>query len=127
MNKLLSFCKNLENGIIFITFVKTYHMEQNTILEKTDGDKPRQSETISELAHRHLRDPNHVTTDEELRNVNMGFNTNDASLKLDDAAAKLDEEERADGHHFEEEKDRDDAGRLPGEKKIIVSPWNLTR
>ena len=101
-------------------------MEENTTPVKPDGDKPPQSETISELAHRHLRDPNHVTTDEELRNVKMDFDTDDARRQLDDAAAKLDEEEKADGSHFEDEKDGDDDDKLPGEKNIVVTPWNLT-
>lgn len=33
--------------------------------------KKRKGETISELAHRHLRDKNHTTTDEELRNATV--------------------------------------------------------
>ncbi len=100
-------------------------MEENTIPVKPGSDKPPPSETISELAHRHLLDPNHETTDEELRNVKMGFDT-DAGHQLDDAAAKLDDEEKADGSHFEDEKDSDDEDKLPGEKNIVVTPWNLT-
>jgi hypothetical protein len=33
-------------------------------------------ETISELAHRHLKDPNHTTTDEELRNATVELTEN---------------------------------------------------
>ena len=42
------------------------------------------SETISELAHRHLKDEKHTTSDEELRNAKVEFSedadTSDESL-----------------------------------------------
>jgi len=38
------------------------------------------SETISQLAHRHLRDRNHTTTDEELRNARIEINDGDGSF-----------------------------------------------
>ena len=33
--------------------------------------QPVEGETVSELAHRHLQDENHVTTDEELSNAKL--------------------------------------------------------
>lgn len=46
---------------------------QNEQAFLSENVKPRKgkSETISELAHRHLRDENHTTTDEELRNATV--------------------------------------------------------
>lgn len=42
--------------------------------------EPTRTETISELAHRHLRDKNHTTTDEELRNARIEL-SNMSSVK----------------------------------------------
>ncbi len=44
--------------------------EQTSLSENVKPGKGK-SETISELAHRHLRDENHTTTDEELRNATV--------------------------------------------------------
>ena len=48
------------------------------------GKETAKSETISELAHRHLKDEKHTTSDEELRNATMEFSedadTSDRSL-----------------------------------------------
>lgn len=40
------------------------------ILKETPS-QPVEGETVSELAHRHLQDENHVTTDEELSNAKL--------------------------------------------------------
>ena len=40
------------------------------ILKETSS-QPVEGETVSELAHRHLQDENHVTTDEELSNAKL--------------------------------------------------------
>jgi hypothetical protein len=45
-------------------------------------------ETISELAHRHLRDQNHTTTDEELRNAT--FEPSDSELPEDTSLFEVD-------------------------------------
>lgn len=45
-----------------------YH-EKNNMTQKDN-----KSETISELAHRHLLDENHTTSDEELKNARIEFN-----------------------------------------------------
>ena len=44
--------------------------KQQPLPENTNPRK-RKGETISELAHRHLRDEKHTTTDEELRNATV--------------------------------------------------------
>lgn len=44
---------------------------EQTSLSDNATPKKGKSETISELAHRHLRDENHTTTDEELRNATV--------------------------------------------------------
>ena len=36
-----------------------------------NATEKRANETISELAHRHIKDRNHTTTDEELRNAKI--------------------------------------------------------
>lgn len=48
--------------------------------------KAAQSETIAQLAHRHLLDPKHTTSDEELRNARIEFNED-----FDTPQAKLSE------------------------------------
>jgi hypothetical protein len=52
--------------------LKTYTMQH---LENTPSDnlepKEERNETISELADRHLKDENHTTTDEEIRNAKL--------------------------------------------------------
>ena len=37
----------------------------------TNATDQRANETISQLAHRHIKDRNHTTTDEELRNAKI--------------------------------------------------------
>ncbi len=56
---------------------------QNKQTPLPENSKPKKSkgETISELAHRHLRDEKHTTTDEELRN---------ATVELSDSAEPQD-------------------------------------
>lgn len=44
---------------------------EKTSLSENVNPRKGKSETISELAHRHLRDENHSTTDEELRNATV--------------------------------------------------------
>ena len=49
-------------------------MQENIDANKSP-EKKELGETISELAHRHLQDPNHKTTDEELRNARIELST----------------------------------------------------
>ncbi len=44
---------------------------KQTPLPENTNPKKGKAETISELAHRHLRDEHHTTTDEELRNAKV--------------------------------------------------------
>jgi hypothetical protein len=44
---------------------------KHTPLQENIKPKKGKGETISELAHRHLRDEKHTTTDEELRNATV--------------------------------------------------------
>lgn len=92
-------------------------MKNNSTATPSGDDKQPKQETASELAHRHLLDPNHVTTDEELRNVSLEFRDEDAEKQLDEAA-------KADGVEIENDDDED---KLPGEKDIVVTPWNLSK
>lgn len=43
-------------------------------LVNNDTQTPAKGETISQLVRRHIRDKNHTTTDEELRNARIEFN-----------------------------------------------------
>jgi hypothetical protein len=54
-----------------------YYPTQNSITPTTG-----KSETIRELAHRHMLNENHTTTDEELKNARIEFDDNfDTSFK----------------------------------------------
>lgn len=53
------------------------------LLSKTNHQRAKKGETISQLAHRHLLDENHTTTDEELQNVRLELSENNA-LPQDD-------------------------------------------
>jgi hypothetical protein len=57
---------------------------KKTSLAENVNPKKGKNETISELAHRHLRNENHSTTDEELRNATVELTdsaeVNDTSL-----------------------------------------------
>lgn len=54
-----------------------HYQAKNNITQKDN-----KSETIRELAHRHLLDQNHTTSDEELKNARIEFNDNyDTSIE----------------------------------------------
>lgn len=56
-------------------------MQSRQSQNENEISKNIKSETISQLAHRHIRDQNHTTTDEELRNARIELNENfDISL-----------------------------------------------
>ena len=51
-------------------------MDSNTKdLSKEKQAHPSANETVSELAHRHLQDEKHVTTDEEIRNIHLDLDS----------------------------------------------------
>ncbi len=47
------------------------NMENQIVTHPVDSNKVIQGETVTELVRRHMRDKNHTTTDEELRNVKL--------------------------------------------------------
>lgn len=62
-------------------------MQQNVQTQPTTTkSKAPKGETASELTHRHLMDANHVTTDEELRNINLELQSDDINTPFDPAA-----------------------------------------
>ena len=63
-------------------------LSKSTDNNESDGKK----ETISELAHRHLTDENHTTSDEELMNATVEFSSNVKAGDEDVAEAPDDEE-----------------------------------
>jgi len=47
---------------------------KNHLFDDNNNSDQNKGETIRELAHRHLMDKNHVTTDEELTNAKLELN-----------------------------------------------------
>lgn len=96
---------------------------------KTDlSPKDGKSETISELAHRHLRDKNHTTTDEELKNARIELNdSSDTSVEALSAMANIDNDTVLPPLPFEKKDDSadnktSDSG-IPG--KSVPNPYNI--
>lgn len=86
-------------GIILMILKKTF-MQAN---QNDNLNVNANQETISELAHRHLLDPNHETTDEELRTVRIEF----VDGKIDEKK-RLDKEEELRGERSDESSKDDD-------------------
>ncbi|MCY7420456.1 MAG: hypothetical protein LH478_01800 [Chitinophagaceae bacterium] len=89
-------------------------MESNTKdLSKEKQAQPSADETVSELVHRHLKDENHVVTDEEIRNAKLEvYNLEEPQgdlIDTKDNAAK--EKEIA----------------TPKEKDILVTPLDVLK
>ncbi len=83
---------------------------------KRNNPKITKGETVSELAHRHLEDKNHETTDEEIRNVKLDLDPDVSSAHLPENADVLNE----DDYKSKKEK-RDDAE----EDDIIHTPFDI--
>ena len=85
--------------------------QQVTDLLKENKSQPIEGETVSELVHRHLKDENHVTTDEELRNAKLEvFNIEEPEGDLIDTKDKAAKEAEI---------------ATPEEKDIIVTPLDV--
>ena len=78
-------------------------MESN--VQQAPKTRLKKRETISELAHRHLHDRSHVTTDEELRNVQVVLGS---------------------GYDDSSEYDYDESGQDAKPKNIAATPWDVT-
>lgn len=82
-----------------------------TSLFKEKQAQPIEGETVSELAHRHLKDENHVTTDEELSNAKLEiYNIEEPVGDLIDTKDKAAKEAEI---------------ATPEEKDIIVTPLDV--
>jgi hypothetical protein len=85
---------------------------KRTSNDESDGNK---QETISELAHRHMLDENHTTSDEELRNAKLEFTDVPPGDEDDERMAEVDnttvippipgEEKLLPGNEKDEDKD----------------------
>ena len=66
----------------------------------SSNDRQNEAESLSpdELLHRHLKDPNHQVTDEELRNLKVGADAEDEN-EVSKAADKIKEEIQQDGNN----------------------------
>lgn len=56
---------------LFMILTKPLSMSENKFGSTVPGKEPIKTETIDQLAHRHLMDEHHTTTDEEIRNATM--------------------------------------------------------
>jgi hypothetical protein len=70
-------------------------------------------ETAAELVHRHLMDANHVTTDEELRNVQIEVHNEETSeaANAEDVKSSSDEEQSP----------------LAKSDDVVVTPWDTLK
>jgi hypothetical protein len=99
-------------------FFSKPNIMQNEQTPLPENIKPKKAkrETISELAHRHLRDEKHTTTDEELRNAMFELSDpevpEDTSLfEVDNSTVIPSEADNGPGGHKDgntEEVDQDD-------------------
>ena len=86
---------------------------KQTPLPENTSPKKGKAETISELAHRHLRDEHHTTTDEELRNAKVELSddvhTQDESLyEVDNTTVIPSNEDELSTNNNVKSSDRDD-------------------
>ncbi|MBA4139512.1 MAG: hypothetical protein H0X70_03250 [Segetibacter sp.] len=99
-------------------------MAVNELKNPKKGDK---AETITELAHRHLKDETHTTTDEELRNAKLELTANveadaDNLYEVDNTPLTSDE---AKDNNYNKDKDekkednKDDKGDLPNPYTVL--------
>ena len=89
-------------------------MQQNVQTKPSiKKSKAPKGETVSELTHRHLRDANHVTSDEELRNVNLELHNDETDQSADTIA--------------EENKPTANDNQDRGTEDVIVSSWDVLR
>lgn len=95
------------------------------------GKKDSKRETITELAHRHLSDEDHTTTDEELRNARLELTGNvkedpENLFEVDNTpvTAPLQDElkKKADNKVKDEDKEDDEE-----DKRDLPNPYNVLR
>jgi len=100
-------------------------MQDNNVTtnQKTPNAK---RETISELAHRHILDPNHTTTDEELRNALIEFNKpSDFSVSGLAKLAAVDSEAVIPSLPFEKENNTSRPNAAADEENSVPNPYNI--
>lgn len=90
-------------------------MEQNAKQTSSIPKKPKngKGETVAELVHRHLMDENHVTTDEELRNVQIELHN--------EAPSEVADEEETKSESTEKESP------LANSNDVVVTPWDTIK
>ncbi len=70
----MQFWACLQNGLVIDINLKEreslfFKTPKNSQMQNSETLPVKHQETISELAERHMKDPNHVTTDEEIKNA----------------------------------------------------------
>ena len=99
-------------------------MQNNLDLKPNEITPNGKGETIAELAHRHLKDENHVTTEEEIRNARIEFSTPPAQ---DEDTEKLFEVDNSTvfsplpGEDVEDEKEKKGKGHNPNPYDVLGS------
>ncbi len=101
-------------GIIFKQILQNNFMDPKaTELLNEKNDTNSEGETVSELVHRHLKDENHVITDDEIRNAKIEvYNIEEPEGDLIDTKDKAEKEAEVSS---------------PDEKDIIVTPLDVLK
>ena len=94
----------------------------NENLLKKNSTNEKKSETISELAQRHLKDENHTTTDEELKNAKIEI---DNSGTVDDAVEKMFEVDNSTVFPSTEKVDQDVNEESKDGPNNLPNPYNV--
>lgn len=111
-------------------FELTFNHNFLLCLTKKNKNKKGKSETIAELAHRHLKDENHTTTDEELRNAKVeltGVVEEDPYnlSKVDNTTVipSINDEPESNSYYKDKDGDKDDddnqKGNLPNPYEVL--------
>jgi len=103
---------------------------QNKSEQTEDNKQNSKSETIRQLAHRHLINQNHTTTDEELRNARIEFSDRfDTSIEDFSKLSDADNDTVLPAMPFEKNVENDNAGvlGLKNEKEPIPNPYDVLK
>lgn len=89
--------------------------------ENNSNPEKNKRETITQLAHRHLRDQNHTTTDEELRNAVFELSEN---VHSDESLFEVDNTTITPPLPFEKNNNEADKG-VDKNKNSSPNPYNI--
>ena len=94
--------------------------------EQAPGNNDRNSEKFEsdtqKVVHKHLEDPNHTISEEEIRNERVGMTPPNAGKDPDELNKEI--EDSVEKISEEEEKRNDKDGEKPNDEPI--TPWDVT-